>query len=165
MRAIYVSGIILALFVFALFVFAETPEEYKVKDSDYNFEVAMENLTKVEKALKDFRDFSEIMVNDEVLKKINSGEAANINIKINTKDLAGMSDNLNWSTQNIGFHNWMIIIRGSLLKSNWLEKELKYELEKNKGKKTAKELQDLKRELDIAHDEYQRFLSNATYSD
>jgi len=46
MRAIYVSGIILALFVFALFVFAETPEEYKVKDSDYNFEVAMENLTK-----------------------------------------------------------------------------------------------------------------------
>jgi predicted DNA binding CopG/RHH family protein len=154
---------ILSIIIVPLKAVSETPEEYRVKDSHLNFEAAKSTLTRIETALKDYRDFSEMILTDEVLDKLKTGETA-VNVRIQGKDLKGLST-INWSIQNIGFNNWVIILRGTLLKSAYLTKKFEYELAKCKGGFSEKELTDLKKAASDSFEEYQKFLSKATYTD
>src|SRR3989304_1321197 len=103
----------------------ETPEEYRVKDTDLNIETAKANLNSIETALKDFRGFTEMILTNDVLEKL-KGDQAFVDVKIKSGDLKEFST-LAWSTQNTGFKNWILKVRGTLLKSAYLTKKYEYE--------------------------------------
>jgi len=154
---------VLSILIIAQQGFSETPEEYRVKDSDLNIQAAKANLNNIEIALKDFRGFTAIILNDKVLNKLK--ENKNIaSTQIRANDLKRFSS-LDWSTQNIGFNNWVLVLRGSLLKSAYLAKKYEYELAKCRKNLSEKELFKLEKEVNDAFIQYQKFLSHATYSD
>jgi len=144
-------------------VHAEVPEEYKLKDSELDIESAKSSLDSVETALKDFRDFTDKIITDKVL--VESGNKPSINLKVKSKDLKGFSRSLNWGIQNIGFNNWIVTVRGSLLKLDYLAKKNEYELAKCNHKVTKEELLKLHEVFLKAQKEYQRFISDVVLED
>lgn len=145
-----------------LFAFSETPEEYKVKDSDLTLEGAKKNLDEIETALKDYRDFTDVVLNDEALRKLNDKQPATITI--NSDDLKNNSTR-DWSVQNIGFVNWVIMVRGMLLKSDYVIKKQEYDLAKLRKNLSEKELSKLQTEMKKASDRYRQFLSRVVLVD
>jgi hypothetical protein len=165
-REIQMKILIAILFFHCILPFnvhAETPEEYKLKDSDLGIESAKLSLNSVETALKDFRDFTGKIITDEVLEE--SGKKPSINLKVKSEDLEGFSKSLNWSIQNIGFHNWVVTVRGSLLKLDYIAKKNEYELAKCNHKVTKEELLKLYEIFLKAQKEYQRFMSVVVLAD
>ena len=154
--------IIFSILIIPIIGLCETPEEYQVKESDLNIEAAKANLKSIETALKDFRGFTAMLLADEVLDKLKHETAVNIEIK--SGDLKRFS-NLDWSTQNIGFNNWILKLRGTLLKSAFLTKKLEYELAKCRKDVSELELSNLKKAMNDAFAQYQTFLSRATLAD
>jgi len=148
--------------IISINVFAQTPEEYKVKDANLNSIAAEANLKQIENALKDFRDFTELVISDEISYKLKSNGAADVKLK--AKEIEKIS-NMNWSIQNIGFNNWILVVRGTLLKLEYLNKKREYELEKYRGQLSERDLVKLKITVDTAFKEYQEFLSKSVYAD
>ena len=155
--------IIFSILIIPIIGLCETPEEYRVKDTDLNIETANANLNSIETALKDFRGFTEVVLTDEVLDKLKDDKAV-ANIKIKRGDLKGFST-LDWSTQNIGFNNWMLKLRGALLKSAYLTKKYEYELAKCRKDVSKIKLSNLEKAMNDALAQYQTFLSRATLVD
>jgi hypothetical protein len=155
--------IIFSILIIPIAGLCETPEEYRIKDSDLNIEAGKSNLNSIEIALKDFRGFTEKLLVDEALDKLKD-EKAVVNIKIKSEDLKGFST-LDWSTQNIGFNNWILKLRGTLLKSEFLTKKYEYELAKCRKDVSEIELSNLKKAMNDAFEQYQTFLSRATLAD
>jgi hypothetical protein len=155
--------VIFSILIIPIVGLCETPEEYRVKDSDLNIEAGKANLNSIETALQDFRGFTEMLLVDEVLNKLKD-EKAVVNIKIKSRDLKGFST-LDWSTQNIGFNNWILKLRGTLLKSAYLTKKLEYELAKCQKDVSKMKLSNLEKVMNDALAEYQTFLSHATLAD
>lgn len=147
-----------------LCLYAETPSEYKAKDDDYSIEAAQDSLKYIEEALNAFRDFSDIVLTDEVIEKIKS-DSGPIPVEIKSQDFEKISKNVNWATQNIGFKNWVIIVRGMLLKNNYINKKLEYELAMCNSETTDLEKKEMKKNFEEALTKYQDFLSETVYSD
>lgn len=150
-------------FFFSMNVAAETPEEYKVKDPELNVKAAKAKLASVKKALDDYTLFTETILTDDTMAKLKS-EKTGVTVLVEEKNLKGLST-INWSTQNHGFHNWLLVLRGTLLKLDYLTKKNEYELAKCRGKLSEKELVILEKAVNDSLKEYQQFLSKAVYSD
>jgi len=155
-------SLILIFLIMPINVFSQTPEEYRVKDSNLNFAAAESNLKMVENALRDFRNLTEMIITDDVMEKLKSDGSAEVKIK--ATDLEKIS-NINWSIQNIGFHNWILVVKGTLLKSDYLNKKREYELAKCKADSPKRDLAELKEAVDTAFKQYQEFLSKSVYED
>jgi hypothetical protein len=155
------------LFVFLILItpyiiFSETPEEYKVYDSDLNFGRADQYLKEIENALKDFRDLTELVLTDKVLNELEAKGVADI--KIEKKNLHEIS-NIDWAMQNIGFHNRIVVLRGTLYKLYSLTKKIEYDLAKINCDMSESDIKKLKDAADDAIKKYQDFLSTVTYAD
>ena len=72
---------------------------------------------------------------------------------------------INWSIQNIGFTNWLIVVRGTLLKSDYLTKKYEYELAKCQKNLSEKELAKIQKAMQDASIEYKKFLDHVCYID
>ncbi len=72
---------------------------------------------------------------------------------------------MDWEIQNIGFHNWMVTIRGTLLRSDYLIKKSEYESAKSKEGISKMELNTLEKAAKDADEAYKKFLENAAYAD
>ncbi len=155
--------IIFSILLIPIVGFCETPEEYRVKDADLNIETAKANLNSIEAALKDFRGFTEMILTNDVLEKLKEDQAV-VDVKIKSGDLKEFS-NLAWSTQNTGFKNWILKVRGTLLKSAYLTKKSEYELAKCRKDVSEMKLSNLKKAMNDALVQYQTFLSRATLVD
>jgi hypothetical protein len=155
--------IIFSLLIAPIVGLCETPEEYRLKDADLNIETAKANLNSIETALKDFRGFTEMILTNDVLEKLKEDQAV-VDVKIKSGDLKEFST-LAWSTQNIGFKNWILKVQGTLLKSAYLTKKYEYELAKCRKNISEIELSKSKKDMNDAFDQYQTFLSRATLAD
>jgi hypothetical protein len=155
--------IIFSILIIPTIGFCETPEEYRVKDTDLNIETASANLSGIEAALKDFRGFTEMVLADGVVDELKDDKAV-ANIKIKRGDLKRFST-LDWSTQNIGFNNWILKLRGTLLKSAYLTKKYEYELSKCRKDVSKIKLSNLEKVMNDALAQYRTFLSRATLVD
>lgn len=158
-----ILNVILILVFCQICTASDTQDDIKPNDKELMPDVAFESLDRIEKALYEFRDFTEIVLAEDVLDDIkNKGKAENIVIKAESiKRL----ENLDWPTQNHGFHNWVVSVRGVLLKNSYDIAKLKLELAKKDKNITEKELQVFKEKMLKTYDKYSRYLENATYSD
>jgi hypothetical protein len=155
--------IIFSILIIPIVGLSETPEEYRIKDTDLDFETAKANLNSIETALKDFRGFTEMILTNDVLEKLKKDQAV-VDVKIKNEDLRVFST-LAWSTQNTGFRNWMLKVRGTLLRSAYLTKKYEYELAKCQKDVSEMKLSNLKIAMNDALAQYQKFLSQATLAD
>lgn len=154
------------LLLFILFIpiiaLAQTPDEYKVKNEHVTFNNALSTLDAIESALKEFRNFTNVVLNDNTLVKLEAEGKAQINIKQNE---INKFKNTDWSIQNIGFHNWILSTRAYILKSNYQIDKLNYEIAKCKSEVSFDHLNKLKIKLDHSKKEYESFLSRVSYAD
>jgi hypothetical protein len=162
-KDISIGMVLLILVAVPLQGLCETPEEYKLKDSDLSIDNANDNLNEIEQALKDYKKFSSLTLTYDVLDKLrqDNGEAT---IVIRKKDLDGFTTT-DWTIQNIGFTNWIIMVRGTLLRSDYLLKKCEYELSKNQKNASESRLSELKKMAEDARVKYQSFLSRVVLLD
>lgn len=144
-------------------VYSETPEEYKVKDANLTYEAAGLNLKQIERALGEYREFTESILTDEFYKQIENNKQT-VTLSIKEEDLKKLSS-LKWSAQNIGFKNWVIIVRGALLKSAYMTNKYEYELAKCQKGATAKDLTMMEKAMNEALVDYQNYLSKTVLVD
>jgi hypothetical protein len=114
-------------------------EEYIVKEEDFSYSAASEDLQYTFSALKSFRELTDLIeektnFRDDYArlmqqKKSTDGVIYSINISL---DEIRKVDNVGWSIQNIGFPNREIIIEGTLLRQNEQIQMLEYEMLKLK---------------------------------
>ncbi|MBI5598885.1 MAG: hypothetical protein HY890_04010 [Deltaproteobacteria bacterium] len=152
---------IIAFFFLASNSFGEAPKEYKIKPSLLNPELAKRNLDRIEDALHDFRDFTDLLLKDETLEKLDKKGTATV--LIDNEDIKKIQ-NLNWKSQNYGFHNWEGDVRATLLKMNYELKKYEYELAKCK-QVSPKDLDRLEKEINSAREEFEHFIANFSYAD
>jgi hypothetical protein len=98
-----------------------------------------------------------------VLSKLNKDKAS-VNVTIKSKDLKHISTT-KWSIQNIGFINWVIMVRGSLYRTDYLAKRYEYEMAKCKKNLSDKELSNLEKAANEASDRYRKFISTTVLVD
>lgn len=162
LKAIFLCFIFLFLVVRPLKVYSEIPEDVRIKDSDLNLESADLLLDHIESALKDYRDFTDLILTNEALDKLKDKKVATVIMKSN--DLKKFKT-INWSIQNIGFTNWLIVVRGTLLKSDYLTKKYEYELAKCQKNLSEKQLSKLQKAMKDAFLKYRNFLDHVSYID
>ncbi len=143
--------------------YCETPDEYKVKDAELSIVAAEDYLGKIEEALKDYRDFTDVVLTDKVLNKLKE-EKSSATIIVRRSDIKKLKTT-DWSIQNIGFINWVIMVRGTLLKSDYLAKKYEYELAKQQKEISDKELSNLRNASTDASEKYRSFLSRIVLVD
>ena len=85
--------------------FSEAPQEYKIRDEEVRVSVALSILDSIESSLKEFRDMTELFLNDNILNKLHKKGVTQFEI---SQDEINKFSNIDWSTQNIGFHNWIV---------------------------------------------------------
>lgn len=143
--------------------YSETPEEYKVKDANLSYEAAGLNLKQIELALGEYREFTESILTDEFYNQLKENKQR-VTLSIKEDDLKKLSS-LKWSAQNIGFKNWVIIVRGTLLKSAYMAKKYEYELAKCQKDVAGKDLVVMEKAMKEALAEYQNYLSKTVLVD
>ncbi len=154
--------LIILLFLIPSNTFSEAPPEYKVHDEDVQVGGALSSLDKIESTLKEFRDMTDLFLNDNILYTIDKKGIAQIEIRQDDIKKFKMVD---WDIQNLGFHNWIVYTRAYLLKSNYRINKFEYELAKCNKNVSQEKLKQIKSELDKAQEMYKAFLSRVTYAD
>ncbi|MDH5571444.1 MAG: hypothetical protein OEY89_06740 [Gammaproteobacteria bacterium] len=86
------------------------PDEGKqfIYDNRFTVDNALLEFKKIEDSLEEYRQLTE---------QIRSNQ------KINLSAIKSS----NWELQNLGFHNWLLSVKGTLLKQDYLLKKYKYE--------------------------------------
>lgn len=81
-------------------------------DSRFSFANSLERVKQIESALNSFQNLTEksrVSLNNETLNEIG---------------------NTDWETQNLGFHNWVGSVKGTLIQQDYQIQKLEYELAK-----------------------------------
>jgi hypothetical protein len=103
---------------------------------------SLESLTIIKSALESFKKLTETAAN-----------------KISKETLAKIG-NTSWEMQNLGFVNHVEVVKGTILKQEYLIKKLTYELAQRKSKSgeiNQRDLLELKREYEKAEKQFQEF--------
>jgi len=109
-------------------------------ESTQNIESALESFTKLTKATK---------------RKISKRKLDKIG-------------NTEWDIQNLGFFNWIVAIRGTLYKQEFLIKKLQYEqlLERSKHEEIENQkIINAKKDLEIAKNRFLKYWNSTTIAD
>jgi len=143
---------------------AEAPEEYRVKDSDLTVSAAEANLTEIEQALGDFRKLCEILFSDEIMEKLKQSGDAMIDLRAKRTEIRELKS-IDWSVQQIGFPNWILVIRGTMLRLDYLIKKSELDSRGCKDATTGEELERLRTAAQEALKKYRSFLRDSVFVD
>jgi hypothetical protein len=127
----------------------DEPVEYTYEQR-FSLDIALSSLRKIEASLESFRTLT-----DEAKRKISGKKLKEIG-------------NTDWETQHLGFKNMPGCIEGALRKQDYLIKELRYQLAKEKLNKkaiTEAELLETKRAFEQAEKSFQAFWDSFGVSD
>jgi hypothetical protein len=164
------SGVIASLVIIIVVVcYAETkfvakqliPDEFRIKEDELTFEEANRAFSIIESSLSSFCALTEYIdaktdFRGELIRlrqQKRTSKDIKYSIHMTLEDLQKIG-NLGWAFQNIGFHNRIIIVKGTLLRQQAEIKRLEYELHKARQsdekiiEKALKEARLSKKELD-----------------
>ena len=157
------------LFVNSTILFAEDESDNCKQDPDtciedaaLTIEISLSKVQFIKGALNSFIKLTDTLLTNDVL--IDLEEEGSASVAINN-DAINKIPYLDSDTQNYHFHNGIIIVKGTLYKSDMKIKQLEYELAKAKKEVSKKELQRLKIAYEVAHKEYKTFLNSNYWSE
>ena len=127
----------------------DEPVEYTY-EKRFSLDMALSSLQNIRASLMSFR-----VLTEEIKDKISKGRLKEIG-------------NTDWETQHLGFKNMPGCIEGALRKQDYVIKELRYELAKERLKQKAideKELLDAQKAFEQAEKSFQTFWDNFGIAD